>query len=219
LAEIDMTRPATPVVSAQTRPLLVLASASPRRKELLSQIGLEPDIIDPADIPEIPMPAEKPRHFAGRLAVEKAAAVAERHKGAFVLAADTVVAVGQRILGKASTETEARRFLSLLSGRKHAVFTGTALVLPNGTVRQKTVKSTVIFKPLDEHDIQSYLKSGEWQGKAGAYAIQGLGSIFTAKIQGSYSNIVGLPLHEVAMMLAGNGFNVWRHSSLMPKGA
>jgi len=197
-------------------PKLVLASASPRRQELLAQIGLTPDSIDPADIPEIPGDGEKPSHLASRLAAEKAAAVAVRHPDAYILAADTVVAVGRRALGKAADEQEARRYLSMLSGRRHRVHTGMALVLPDGTLRKRTVSSAVIFKTLDEHDIQSYLASGEWQGKAGAYAIQGLGSLLVRQIQGSYSNIVGLPIHELATMLSGNGFDVWKQSSLMP---
>lgn len=201
----------------QASPKLVLASASPRRQELLAQIGITPDIVDPADIPEFPEKGEKPRQYAGRLALEKAEAVASRQKGGFILAADTVVAVGQRSLGKAADEKEAKAYLSLLSGRTHRVYTGTALILPDGAIRSKTVESKVTFKPLDSNDIAMYIKSDEWRGKAGAYAIQGLGSIFIRKIQGSYSNIVGLPLHEVSMMLQGNGFNIWHRSGLMPK--
>lgn len=196
---------------------LILASASPRRQELLAQIGIKPDLVDPANIPEFPENGEKPRQYAGRLALEKAAAVAKRQAGSFILAADTVVAIGQRSLGKAANEEEATAYLSLLSGRTHRVYTGTALILPDGTIRSKTVESRVTFKPLDNNDITMYLKSGEWRGKAGAYAIQGLGSIFIKKIQGSYSNIVGLPLHEISMMLQGNGFNIWHRSDLMPK--
>ncbi len=206
-----------PAALSPDRPILILASASPRRQELLAQIGITPDQIDPADTPEIPLPDEKPATLAQRLASEKAAAVSNRHAGAFVLAADTVVAVGRRTLGKAADEEEARHYLSLLSGRRHRVYTGMAVVLPDGSLRQKTVGSSVIFKHLEEHDIRSYLKSGEWRGKAGAYAIQGLGSLMVRQIQGSYSNIVGLPLHELAAMLAGNGFDIWRHSTLMPR--
>ncbi|MCG8492789.1 MAG: Maf family protein [Sneathiellales bacterium] len=198
-------------------PKLILASASPRRQELLDQIGIVPDLVDPADIPEFPEKGEKPRHYAGRLAVEKATAVATRQAGNFILAADTVVAVGQRSLGKAANEEEAESYLRLLSGRTHRVYTGTALILPDGTIRSRTVESKVTFKPLDRNDIAMYLKSDEWRGKAGAYAIQGLGSIFIKKIQGSYSNIVGLPLHEISMMLQGNGFNIWHRSDLMHK--
>ncbi len=196
------------------QPTLVLASASPRRQELLAQIGLTAAKLDPADIAEDPHTGENPRHLAGRLASEKAAAVAPRNEGAFILAADTVVAVGKRALGKAENEAEAHTYLSLLSGRRHRVYTGLALILPNGKALSKTVSSTVIFKPLGTHDIQSYIASGEWRGKAGAYAIQGLGSLLVRQIQGSYSNIVGLPLFELSSMLGGNGFDVWRHSAL-----
>ncbi|GLQ05568.1 Maf family protein [Sneathiella chinensis] len=200
--------------SSDSFPPLILASASPRRQELLLQIGLKPDLVDPADIPEDALPDELPRQLAARLADEKAAAVAERHTGAFVLAADTVVAVGRRALGKAGDEREARNYLTLLSGRRHRVYTGMSVVLPTGRQITRVVSSAVIFKPLGEHDIASYLKSGEWRGKAGAYAIQGLGSLFVRQIQGSYSNIVGLPLHELAALLNGNGFDVWQRSSL-----
>ncbi|MBL4907386.1 MAG: septum formation protein Maf [Sneathiella sp.] len=197
--------------SSQT---LVLASASPRRQELLKQIGITADKIDPADIPEEPLKGELPNKLAGRLATEKAMAVAARNKGSFILAADTVVAVGKRALGKAGDETEAKAYLSLLSGRRHRVYTGLGLILPNGRLLTKTVSSTVIFKPLNIHEINQYLKSGEWRGKAGAYAIQGLGSLFIRQIQGSYSNIVGLPLFELSTLLNGNGFDVWRQSDL-----
>ena len=189
---------------------LVLASASPRRRELLSQIGICPDEIDPADIPEIPDDDERPHHFAMRLAADKAAHVKPRHVGAYVLAADTVVAVGRRILGKAGDEQEAKRYLALLSGRKHQVFTGFSLITPDGRQITKRVTSDVTFKHLDNYDIAQYLASKEWEGKAGAYAIQGLGSLMVRKLQGSYSNVVGLPLFEVANLLSGNGFDVWR---------
>lgn len=194
---------------------LVLASASPRRKELLSQIGITPDVIDPADIAEMAKSGELPRHLAHRLAHEKAAVTASRHHGAFVLAADTVVAIGRRDLGKATDETEAKRYLKMLSGRKHRVHTGISLITPDGRQISKCVTSHVTFKHLDPFDIRNYIASGEWQGKAGAYAIQGLGSLFVRQIQGSYSNIVGLPLFEVSNLLNGNSFNVWTHSQLM----
>ncbi|WP_169567602.1 Maf family protein [Sneathiella limimaris] len=193
-------------------PLLILASASPRRKELLLQIGITPDQIDPADIDETPGGDEQPRPYAERLAREKAAAVMERHKGAYLLAADTVVAVGRRILGKAANEAEAKGFLSLLSGRAHKVHTGLSLITPDGQQITKSVTSAVKFKPLDSFEIDCYLKSGEWQGKAGAYAIQGLGSLFIRQIQGSYSNVVGLPLQETGALLSGNGFPLWQRA-------
>jgi septum formation protein len=195
---------------------LVLASASPRRQELLLQIGLHPSEIDPADLPELAHKGELPMALAGRLAAEKAMLVAARHTGSFIVAADTVVAVGRRILGKASSEAEARRYLGLLSGRRHKVHTGLGLVRPDGKLLRRTVSSAVIFKPLSAHDIQSYLDSNEWRGKAGAYAIQGLGSLLVRQIQGSYSNIVGLPLFELSAMLNGNGFDVWQQSTLCP---
>jgi len=193
---------------------LVLASASPRRRELLMQIGIVPDKVDPADIPENALKNELPRNLAHRLAEEKADYVAKRHSNAFVLAADTVVAVGRRDLGKAASEDEARHYLKMLSGRKHRVYTGISLITPQGKHFTKTVTTHVTFRNLDDFDITSYLQSGEWNGKAGAYAIQGLGSLFVRQIQGSYSNVVGLPLYEVSALLNGNGFNVWRQSTL-----
>ncbi len=197
-------------------PKLVLASASPRRQELLQQIGLHADKIEPADIDETPLKGETPNKLAARLASEKAAVVAKRNDAAYILAADTVVAVGKRILGKAENEEEAKRYLTLLSGRRHKVYTGVGLILPDGRQLTKTVSSGVIFKPLSVYEINQYISSGEWSGKAGAYAIQGLGSMLVRQIQGSYSNIVGLPLFELSSMLNGNGFDVWRHSSQMP---
>jgi len=188
---------------------LVLASASPRRQELLLQIGITPDAIDPADIPEIPGAGELPRDLAFRLACEKAASTSERHVGSYILAADTVVAVGRRALGKAETEDEAKSYLTMLSGRKHKVHTGLTLVRPDGNSISKVVTSSVSFKHLDTHDIRNYIKSNEWRGKAGAYAIQGLGSLFVRQISGSYSNVVGLPLFELSSLLNGNGYDVW----------
>lgn len=196
-------------------PKFVLASASPRRRELLLQIGINPDFVDPADIPEDAKAQEIPRILAGRLATEKAAFIAPRHRGNFILAADTVVAVGRRALGKAETPAEAIQYLKMLSGRKHRVYTGISLITPDDRQISKTVTSHVTFKHLDTFDIKSYLQSEEWQGKAGAYAIQGLGSLFVQQIQGSYSNVVGLPLFEVSALLNGNGFNIWKQSNLV----
>lgn len=190
-------------------PELILASASPRRLQLLEQIGIRPNAIDPAEIDESPARGELPRHLAARLAEQKARAVADRHSGKFLLSADTVVAVGRRALGKAESEAEARRFLTLLSGRRHQVHTGVTLITPSGKAIARTVSSAVIFKPLDAVDMRVYLASGEWQGKAGGYAIQGLAAAFIRQIQGSYSNVVGLPLFEVANMLKGAGFPLW----------
>ena len=182
--------------------MLILASASPRRQDLLAQAGLTPDQCIPADINEAPQKDELPRQLTARLAREKALAVAADHADALILAADTVVACGRRILPKAETENDARDCLGLLSGRRHRVFTGVALVLPDGTLREKVVQSTVTFKTLSAGEITTYIDSGEWQGKAGGYAIQGLAAVFIRSIQGSYTNVVGLPLFEVVSMLA-----------------
>ena len=192
---------------------LVLASASPRRLDLLAQIGITPDAVDPADIDETPQQNELPRQLAGRLAETKSAAVAARHDAAYVLAADTVVACGRRILGKPEDADEARRFLRLLSGRRHKVITGIAVTPPSHRDARRTVMRTVVsgvrFKRLSDEDIERYLNFGEWPGKAGGYAIQGLADRFVADIQGSYSNIVGLPLQPTADLLTGLGFNCW----------
>ncbi len=196
-----------------TRPVhrLRLASASPRRRDLLAQIGVDPDDIAPADIDETPRPKETPRALALRLAREKARAAAE--DGAITLAADTVVAAGRRILPKTETETEARQCLDLLSGRGHRVYTGVCVVAPGGREAMRLVETRVRFKALCEEDRSSYLASGEWRGKAGGYAIQGLAAAFVLDISGSYSAVVGLPLYETASLLAGLGYPVtarWR---------
>ena len=185
-------------------PKLVLASASPRRVDLLAQIGITADAIRPADIDETERPQEKPRELAARLAAAKAAAAAD--PDAFVLAADTVVAVGRRILPKAEDEAVARRCLELMSGRRHRVYGGVALAVPDGRTLHRLVVSDVRFKRLDQSEVRAYLASGEWQGKAGGYAIQGLAATFVAWIGGSYSNIVGLPLFETAALLRGAGY-------------
>ena len=180
--------------------MLVLASASPRRLDLLRQIGLEPAAIDPADTDETPAPAEAPRVYALRMAMAKLAVVAPRHPGATVLAADSVVALGRRILPKADTEADARRCLALLSGRRHRVLGGIA-VGSAGKVRTRLVETVVRFKRLEPSEVEGYIRSGEWQGKAGGYAIQGRAAAFVAFLSGSYSNVVGLPLFETAAML------------------
>jgi septum formation protein len=185
---------------------LVLASASPRRLDLLAQIGIVPDIVDAADIDESPRKRELPPQHAARLAEAKAMRVATRHAGAFVLAADTVVAVGRRILPKAETEADARACLALLSGRRHRVLGGVVLIDPAGRVRRRLVRSDVAMKRLSDVEIAAYLASGEWHGKAGGYAIQGCAAAFVRAIHGSYSNIVGLPLFETASLLDGAGF-------------
>ena len=189
-----------------TVPLLVLASASPRRLDLLRQIGIEPERIDPADIDEAPRPGELPSAHAMRLAEEKAKAVMPRHPGAYILAADTVVACGRRILPKPTDPATARSCLQLLSGRRHRVHGGVALVGPDERLTLRRVDSQVAFKRLSETEIAAYLCSGEWLGKAGGYAIQGRAAALIRWVSGSYSNVVGLPLFETAQLLAGSGY-------------
>ena len=181
---------------------LVLASASPRRVMLLAQMGIVPDVIVVPDIDETPLAGELPRRLAERLAVAKAEAVALREPEAVVLAADTVVAVGRRVLPKVETEAEARECLLLLSGRRHLVITGVAVARPDGRVQRRVVECAVRFKRLDATEIEAYIASGEWKGVAGGYAIQGRAAAFVPWMQGSYSAVVGLPLHEVALLLA-----------------
>jgi len=182
-------------------PPLVLASASPRRLDLLRQVGLEPATIDPADIDETPHPGELPRAYAVRMARAKLAVVQQRHVGALVLAADSVVVCGRRILPKTEEQAEARDCLARLSGRRHRVLGGVAVAGPDGRVRTRLVETIVRFKRLDAAEIDSYLASGEWQGKAGGYAIQGRAAAFVAFLSGSYSNVVGLPLFETVALL------------------
>jgi septum formation protein len=196
------------------RPKLVLASGSPRRLALVNQVGIEPDALRPVDIDETPKRGELPRACATRLAREKAeAALAavrldEDLKGSYILAADTVVAVGRRILPKAQLLDEAAQCLRLLSGRNHRVHTGICLVTPRETYRQRHVETRVRFKRLSEQDIESYLASGEWRGKAGGYAAQGIAGSFLVKLVGSYSSIVGLPLYETLSLLGGEGYPI-----------
>jgi septum formation protein len=182
----------------------VLASASPRRLELLRQINLVPDTVDPADIDETPLPGELPGPHALRLAVAKAEAVARRHPDAIVLAADTVVGVGRRILPKAEDEATAARCLDLLSGRRHRVHGGIA-VAAHGQVRQRLVQTDVVMTRLDAVERAAYLASGEWHGKAGGYAIQGRAACLVRDLHGSYSNVVGLSLYDTARLLAAAG--------------
>jgi len=189
-----------------TKSRLVLASASPRRAALLTQIGLEPDAVVPAAVDETPRADETPAAHALRLAEEKVRAVAAREPGAFVLGADTVVACGRRILGKPATEDEARRCLALLSGRRHRVFGGIAVTTPSGKIASRRVETAVLFKRLTDDEIADYLACGEWRDKAGGYAIQGLAARFVRGIVGSYSNVVGLPLYETVALLAGQGY-------------
>jgi len=182
-------------------PPLVLASASPRRLDLLRQVGLEPAEIDPADIDETPAARELPRAYALRMATSKLAAVAPRHPGAVIVAADSVVVCSRRIMPKAETEAEARACLGRLSGRRHRVMGAVAVGFPDGTVRTRLVETVVRFKRLEAAEVDDYLKSGEWRGKAGGYAIQGRAARFVDFISGSYSNVVGLPLFETVKLL------------------
>jgi septum formation protein len=196
------------------QPKLVLASGSPRRVQLINQVGIEPDSLRPTDIDETPQRGELPRACANRLARAKAQAaldlvrVDDELKGSFILSADTVVAVGRRILPKAELLDEAAQCLRLLSGRNHRVHTAVCLVTPKEAFRQRLVETKVRFKRLSEEDIESYLASGEWRGKAGGYAAQGIASAFMVKIVGSYSNVVGLPLYETTTLLAGEGYPI-----------
>lgn len=183
---------------------LILASASPRRLELLAQIGIVPDRVSPTDIDETRRKDESPRELALRLAREKASACAG--EGAYVLAADTVVALGQRNLEKAADEAEAATFLRLLSGRAHQCITGVAVRAPDGRIASRAVLARVKMKRLTEQEIATYLASGEWKGKAGGYGIQGAAGAFVTAINGSYTAIVGLPLYETASMLEGLGY-------------
>lgn len=198
---------------------LVLASASPRRLQLLQQIGIEPDHLIPADTDETPLKAEVPRSLAKRLAHTKAEVasriVARRREedeadwgDTYIVAADTVVAVGKRILPKTELIDEAANCLALLSGRNHKVLTGLCVVSPKGSIRQKLVETKVRFKRLSREERESYLASGEWRGKAGGYAIQGLAGSFVVKIAGNYSSVVGLPLAETASLLTGDGYRI-----------
>jgi septum formation protein len=196
------------------RPKLVLASGSPRRLALLGQAGIEPDVLIPSDIDELPTKGELPRACATRLARDKAEAALEavrrsdELRGSFILAADTVVAVGRRILPKTELLDEAAQCLRLLSGRNHRVYTGICLVTPKEAFRQRLIESRVRFKRLSKEDLEAYLASGEWRGKAGGYAIQGLAGAFVVKLVGSYSSVVGLPLYETTTLLGGEGYPV-----------
>ena len=193
---------------------LVLASGSPRRLQLLNQIGVEPDRVLAVTIDETPKKNELPRNLAGRLANEKLAWAMDLAKeepelaGALFLAADTVVCVGRRILPKAETIEQAAGCLRLLSGRSHRVYTALALATAKGHIRQRLIETRLRFKRLSREDIESYLASGEWHGKAGGYAIQGLAGAFVVKLGGSYSGVVGLPLYETMTLIAGEGFPV-----------
>ena len=185
----------------------ILASASPRRVELLAQIGISPTEIVPADIDETALPTETPAQYAERMAYEKAIKIAGNYSETRVLAADTVVAVGRRILPKAETEAEARACLKLLSGRQHRVFGGICLMNKDGRAYQRLSVSTVRFRRLAADELDAYIQFGDWQGKAGGYAIQGMAARYISTISGSYSNIVGLDLYQTAGMLRAVGYS------------
>ena len=187
---------------------LILASASPRRLALLAQIGLVPDAVDAADLDETPLPAERPADHAARLARAKAVAVAARHPGAVVLAADTVVAIGRRILPKAETAEQARACLTLLSGRRHRVVTWVTLIDAAGRAHAALSTSSVTFKRLEAAEIDRYLAGGEWAGKAGGYAIQGSAAALVRAFAGSWTGVVGLPLFETRRLLRAAGHDV-----------
>ena len=199
------------------RPRLVLASGSPRRLTLLGQIGVDPDAVIPADIDETPQRGETPRRLALRLAGEKADIAAKLARlradigPALTLAADTVVCVNSRILPKCEILDEAEDCLALLSGRSHRVYTGLALVTASGATRTRLVETRVRFKRLSRAETTAYLDSGEWRGKAGGYAIQGLAGAFVVRLIGSYSSVVGLPLAETAALLTGEGYPLTAH--------
>ena len=189
-------------------PRLILASASPRRLELLRQIAVKPDAVVPADVAEEAERDELPPRLAARLAAAKADAVFAQHPDAVVLGADTVVACGRRILPKAETKDDARRCLQLLSGRRHRVHGGIVVIAPGGRRAARLVTTAVFFKRLTDHEIDAYLDSGEWSGKAGGYAIQGRAAAFVRAINGSYSNVVGLDLFAATALLRGAGLAV-----------
>lgn len=196
------------------RQKLVLASGSPRRLALLNQAGIEPDALRPADVDETPRKGELPRACATRLARAKAEAALEALKlddelrGAFIIAADTVVAVGRRILPKTELVDEASQCLRLLSGRNHRVYSAICVVTPKEAFRQRLIETRVRFKRLNEEDIAGYIDSGEWRGKAGGYAVQGIAGSFVVKLVGSYTNVVGLPLYETVTLLGGEGYPI-----------
>ncbi|MEO1018659.1 MAG: Maf family nucleotide pyrophosphatase [Pseudomonadota bacterium] len=195
-------------MNAHEPPLFVLASSSPRRLSLLRQIGIEPDQVITPDIDETIRPRELPRDYVQRMATSKLQAVAADHASSFVLAADTVVACGRRILPKTETRGSAEKCLKLLSGRRHRVFGGVAIAAPNDRTSFKIAMTMVRFKRLSNDDLASYLNGDEWFGKAGGYAIQGRAEAFVTQLNGSYSNVVGLPLATISSMLQGLGWVV-----------
>ena len=202
---------------------LVLASASPRRLQLLERVGLTPDLLNPADVDELPHKRETPRALSIRLAREKAEharmmpLVREMGPNAFILAADTVVGLGRRILPKAETEDEARDCLSLLSGRSHWVYSTVCLIAPGNRISTRCVETKLRFKRLSREDVDSYIASGEWRGKAGGYAIQGRAEAFVRMLTGSHSAVIGLPLYETVHLLEGAGYPVFHSWMTAPQ--
>jgi septum formation protein len=186
---------------------IILASSSPRRLELLAQIGLVPDEIIPADIDESILKAELPGKLALRLAQGKAAKIAATHKDAFIIAADSVVAVGRRILDKPRDENDARKALQLMSGRRHKVYGGICIVAPDGRQKTHLCETAVSFRRMSEKEINDYVAGGEWEGKAGSYAIQGMAAAYIKFVSGSYSNVIGLSLYDTMRMLNSLGYN------------
>ena len=187
---------------------LILASASPRRLDLLARIGITPDAVIPADIDESVPKGELPPEHARRLARQKAEAIAADEPDALVLAADTVVAVGRRVLPKVEDEATLRACMKLLSGRRHRVLTGVALAIPGNGVRDRLVETMIAMKRLSEEEVDYYVGHGEWRGKAGGYALQGYGEVYVRHIAGSYSNVVGLPLAETRVLLKSAGYDL-----------
>lgn len=187
---------------------LILASASPRRRELLELINIKPTQVIPANIDEMPLKSETGRQLVQRLAVSKAKTIFKAHQDSYILAADTTVALGRRLLEKPRDENEARAFLEMLSGRRHQVYGGICILAPGGKQSARVCKTTVQFKQLSRKEIDWYIASGEWEGKAGGYGIQGRASAFIKSINGSYSNVVGLSLYDTVNMLSGLGFNM-----------
>lgn len=199
-----MTFPRAALFSVKNK--LILASSSPRRKELLAQIGITPDNIIPADIDETLLPDELPRTFALRLSKAKAEKIAAFHPDNFILAADTVVCAGRRVLDKPINADDARHILEILSGRRHKVLGGISVIAPNGKVLNRLCETVVSFRRLSKADIEAYIECKDWEGKAGGYAIQGLAATYVKFISGSHSNIIGLSLYDTAQMLESAGY-------------
>lgn len=187
-------------------PKLILASASPARKELLARINIIPDAIIPADIDETPHKHELPKDYVARVSLAKAQKIAEAHNDAVILAADTIGAVGRRIIGKAHSDEEAKEIVTLLSGRRHRVYTGVAIIAPDGGIKQKTVLTMVKVRRMSEQEIDGYVASKAWEGKSGCYSLMGEGAAFIESINGSYTSVIGLPLAEVSRLLPATAY-------------